>query len=48
MNAQRKGANRSQHQKGGSQTTTGGAGGPSKEGAEGPARPAPGQDKTNG
>ncbi len=39
MNAQRKGGNRSQHQKKDSQSKTGGAGGPSTGGSEGDRRP---------
>ena len=40
VNAQRKGGNRSQHQKGDSQTKTGGAGGPSSGGKQGDRREA--------
>ena len=38
MNAQRKGGNRTQHQKGDSQSKTGGAGGPSTGGSDGDRR----------
>jgi hypothetical protein len=44
VNAQRKGGNRSQHQKTDSQSKTGGAGGPSTGGAQGDKR----QSKASG
>ena len=42
MNAQRKGGNRSDHQKRDSQSKTGGAGGPSTGGSEGDRQSKPG------